>query len=255
MRTVLTCVLLVAACSREQGGKADPAEVARPVSTGQDTSRAYRDSVQFRLLADSMGRLEARLASLGGNPSAAPVLFRLGELKKQAQSLMYYHGPGFDYAAQRRTEFAYDEPDASYLYRGSHWKQLIERFPQDSLADEAGWALAHLTSGGECEGNLDCALEQAAGPLIVFMMKFPNSDHAMAAVEEANGALDDLLHGIPDLAHQGTVDGHEYAPVDVIPILSRYDSAAARLPAITRTAAYQFTAQIWTRLGMPERRH
>lgn len=252
---VVACVLLIAACSRENLDKPPSAEVARPVSTSQDTRRAHRDSVQFQLLADSMGRLEARLASLGGDPSAAPLLFHLGELKQRAQTWMSYHAPGLDYARQRPTEYWYDEPDASYLYSGFHWKQLIERFPQVSLADDAGWALAHLTSGGECEGNLDCSLERAAGPLIAFMRRFPNSDHAMAAVEEANAGLDDILRHYPHLEKVDTLDDHEYGPSDVVPILSRYDSAAARLPAAARTAAYQFTAQIWTRLGMPERRH
>ena len=255
MRPLVASVLLIAACSRENRDKPPAAEVARPVLASQDTSRAHRDSVQFRLLADSMGRLEARLENLAGNSSAAPLLFHLGELKKEAQNWMNYRGAGFEYAKQRPTEYLYDEPDGAYLYSGSHWRQLIERFRQDSLADEAGWALAHLTGGGECEGHVDCGLNVTAGPLMAFLLRFPSSDHAMAAVEETNAAFDDILGRIPDLAHPDTANFSEYEPAEVVPIVSRYDSAAARLPAAARTAAYQYTTEIWTRLGMPERRH
>src|SRR5438445_810371 len=97
--------------------------------------------------------------------------------------------------------------------------------------------------------------QRQGGPLIAFLMRFPSSDHAMATVEEANAAFDDILGRIPDLAHPDTTNFNEYVPAEIVPIVSRYDSAAARLPAAARTAANQYTTEIWTRLGMPGRRH
>jgi len=255
VRALVACVLLIAACSRENRDKPPAADVARPLLTSQDTSRAHRDSVQFRLLADSMGRLEARLDSLDGNPSAAGLLFQLGELKKSGESWMYSGGPGNDYARQRPTEYWHNDPDDNYVYTGAHWKQLIERFPRDSLADEAGWALAHRTMGGECEGDVICGLGRGVALPIGFLEKFPDSDHAGSAVEEVNAALDDFQRKLPDLKDTSTVNDRPYDPADLAAIVSRYDAAAARLPAAIRADAYRITSELWTRLGKPGRRH
>jgi hypothetical protein len=256
MRLGMVAVVILAACSRERRVPIDDQGEKRVAMGDQDAAvRPDSNAARFQILVDSMNRLETRISSLGSDASAAPLLLLLGELKTRAQSWTQFRGAGFEYAKQRPAEYVYDDPDGTYLYSGSHWKQLIQRYPNDTLADDAGWALAHLTRGGECEGHTDCALNVAAKPLLDFLERFPRSNRAMAAVEEANVAFDQILGDIPDLANFDTTDMRDYVPAEVMPIVAHYDSVAARLPDSTRHEVYRYTSELWTKFGKPERRH
>lgn len=47
----------------------------------------------MRRFLDSIAPLKARLDSLGGDRAAAPILFRLGQLKRHADRWMYTEDP------------------------------------------------------------------------------------------------------------------------------------------------------------------
>jgi len=251
-RPAVACLVLLIACERKQESSSEPPPA--PSLVGEEDSRAQRDSAAFRQYLDSMTRLERRIESLGGDPTAAAALFQLGRLKKYAERWMYYTGAGFDYARERPTEYRYNDPDANHVYSGSHWEQLVKAFPDDSLADDAGWALAHLGGQGECEGSVPCQLGQQARPAVRFLERFPHSAFDSAAVAEANKALTGILGEVADLRNKDTVE-YSYEPAPVESLLVRYDAAALRLAPPLRAAVYGVTGPLWVRLGKPERRH
>lgn len=169
---------------------------------------------------------------------------------------MYYTGPGWEYAKQRRgREYDYSDPDALYVYSGSHWKQLIAAFPDDSLADDAAWAIAQRRRAGECEGGVTCLLTRDVEPAVQFMQRFPHSNFDSAAVAKANAALTRILDRIPDLRarDKDTIDA-DYDPAPVESLLVRYDAVAVLLSPSLRAAVHGVTGPLWVRLGKPERR-
>ena len=115
------------------------------------TEQAREDSMSFARLVDSMSADEGLVTDLGDDSAAAPVLFQLGKLKARAVGWMILGNPrlsiGAAYAKAHSREFGYFDPDGQYYYNGLHWRLLLTRFPQSSLADSARWYLAHLARG------------------------------------------------------------------------------------------------------------
>ncbi|HKR57065.1 MAG TPA: hypothetical protein VJS20_12260 [Gemmatimonadales bacterium] len=114
-------------------------------------AQAREDSTPFTRLVDSMSADEGLVTDLGDDSAAAPVLFHLGKLKARAVGWMILGNArlsiGAGYAKAHPREFGYFDPDGQFYYNGLHWRLLLTRFPQSSLADSARWYLAHLQRG------------------------------------------------------------------------------------------------------------
>lgn len=235
-RVVLVAILLpvVAGCKREQA-------MPPPAAAADTTSRANAatgDSVAFASLAASMAALEARIEALGNDTTAAVLLFTLGEMKSRAVHWMWLgygeSGAGASYAKARPREYVSGEPDATYVYTGVHWQQVLERFPESGSAARAGWALAHRRRGGECEHDLACALKLNVIPLVEFLERFPSSEWAAPAVEEANRALAATIAPTPGWSLDSAA-----AAASIDSVTARYETLSQGLSEHLRVAVRQ----------------
>lgn len=247
-RQWLVAITFLAACARGQDAPAsrpDTQAVASSTPEPEGAERSKRDSADFRVFVDSVNLLRQRVDSLGTNRAVAALLFRLGQMKRHADRWTCYGGPGWEYAKPLRDKGYYaDEANACYVYNASDWKELIRMFPDDSLADDAAWGIAHHGVGGDCEGEIACSLGLRFVPMLDFLSQFPHSKLDSAAVEEANKALTNILGDIPDLSLRDTSSTVES-------VLARYDSAAVQLSPPLRSAVRSVTGPLWIRLGKP----
>jgi hypothetical protein len=254
-RSLLISVLLLSACQRgEKAAVAQDTVGSSPTQPIDSTvASPKRDSAEFGLFLDSVEVLQKRIDSLGTNRAAAALLFRLGQMKRYADRWTHYGGPGWDYAAGLRDrEYYADEPNAQFAYNGKEWRQLIQMFPDDSLADDAAWGLANPNVGGDCEGDITCYLGLRFEPMLEFLRKYPHSNFDSTAVATANSALTSLLSDIPDLRVRDTSsDDPDYDPAAVESALARYDSVAASLSPPLQSAVRAVTGPLWVRLGKP----
>lgn len=162
-------------------------------------------------------------------------------------------GPGVEYAHQLvDKEYYADDANAQFIYNGVDWKRLIQLFPDDTLADDAGWELAHDDYQGDCEGFVPCHLYRDFVPAVEFLRQFPKSNYGSAAVAEANAELTGILGNVAELGVRDTIDG-TYDPAPVASLLARYDSVALLLAPSLRARVHAVTGPLWTRLGKSRR--
>ena len=60
-----------------------------------------------------------------------------------------------------------------WLYQGTDLKELVRRFPNHELADEAAYELTLLPTGGECEGSVACYVAKGMGPSLDISYDLP----------------------------------------------------------------------------------
>ena len=243
MRKAWVFVAVLAACESKPEPEAAQPQTTAPVQPADSLlpdEPAYVFGVNLdslRLALDSMER------ALSKAPEARQpeLLLELGRAKKRY--LPMGGTPEAKYATEREAEYWYNEIGGSYLYTGYHFQQLIERFPNHRLADDAAYQLTMLPQGGECEGFMTCYVARALHDVDDFMKNFPNSPYAERALErglQAFAPLDTL-----DLTRTTEM----YDPNELPAILARFDTMTARLPPALRTRAEILINSINARLG------
>ncbi len=119
--------------------------------------RPYRPPLNARVVRDPgipdstlrrVAALEASLAQPGDSATAARLLWQLVLNMNVLYDLS--RSKVEDYAKARPEQFAFNEVGGDYLYGGYHFRELLRRFPEDSLAPHAGYALTQLAWFGEC---------------------------------------------------------------------------------------------------------
>jgi hypothetical protein len=147
--------------------------------------------------------------------------------------------PDTAFAHRHPEEFAYSDPDAGYFYTRFHFRELLRRFPEDELADDAAYRLADPVEGGECEGSVPCIIEyrRAFTGLNAFLRRFPRSDYVGKAVERVNDAF------LSTLGSADADDDERLAPGTVDSLLTSYSTTVARLPDSLRAPAQSAIAR------------
>ena len=128
-------------------------------------------------------RLERQAAAGDGDTPA--LLLELGRAKSVFR-------PEARYAESHGRDFFHDEPSGDALYRGTDFKELLRRFPDHELADDAAYELTRLPLGGDCEGFIACYVAREWEPLSTFLLAYPNSPLADAAVDRALSAFENI---------------------------------------------------------------
>jgi len=106
------------------------------------------------------------------------------------QAFLHFRRQFEKYAKERQgVEYHFNEIGGSYIYNGSHFKELIKKFPKSNLADNAAYELTKLSLGGECEGWLDCYIQGNFAQVKDFIKKYANSEFTAEAVKRANDAF------------------------------------------------------------------
>src|SRR5262249_51029504 len=129
----------------------------------------------------AMEMLEAAILRAPDSPSTAPYYLLLGRLKKEFESCQQDPANSplsepakqcsdfVDYAKSHSNEYFYNEVGGDYLYRGFQFQELEKRFPTSPLAADSAYEMTLLSQGGECEGFLDCYIENGFGRVREFL--------------------------------------------------------------------------------------
>ena len=186
-------------------------------------NRAARQGRQpFQLLADSIARLEARIAAAGQDTAAAPLLLMLGHLKQQAEAWMVIGGSSQDsvavpYARGRPQEYERDDVHAKFVYNGIHWAQLAGSFPESPLVVKAAWATVNRTETVECGDDIGCEVNASVNEYLSFASfasRYPQSGYVDSAMSVAEVRLAQIVKrvvgsGLPAEAFNPRVIGRK----------------------------------------------
>ena len=205
------------------------------LARGEDTSLARLNALEDSLRRDST------------SARAATWLWTLGRLTIHTHgsvSAILEGGTARDtgFVTAHRDQFTYSEPSGQFVYNGLHFQELIRRFPDDSLADDAAYALTGLGMVGECEGFVDCYIGTGVTPVVDFALAYRNSPLAPKAIARATEQLDFMMAFKPEPGDIWTVDSTEMHRQ-----LTHLDSVATALPDALRAPLYASLAPYWQR--------
>jgi|BarGraNGADG00212_1021973.scaffolds.fasta_scaffold06569_2 hypothetical protein len=267
MRALLVCCLTIIACQRTPDVKRATARPPAGTPTGTpattpSTAPASQQSTPSSNVADDdttdvplpdsivsrVTALEDSLARDSLGPRAPIWLWKLGTLTKTSLGGMPGTGHYGEYARAHRVQYDYSEPDAAFVYNGYHFAELAWRFPHDTLAARAAYALTQLDIVGECEGWVDCYIRRSTFPLREFMERFPDSPLVRDAVRSANDAFDGVLSYKP-----GPNDAWEVDSDAVRAEIAGYDSTAMVLSPSLRALALPTIERLRSQWGRPRR--
>ena len=233
MTRVLRVAFLTACIGATAADAQQPARACFPVDTAATAEELLfaRDDSTLRATRDS---IERRLRQ--GDTTAA-LLLPMG----RAAAVVT---PDSQYAAARPTEYFYDEIGGGWLYRGWHFEELRRRFPNDSLTDDAAYALTRLPGGGECEGFIPCYVARGFGPVAEFLREYPQSHFAHEAIRRALAAFAQFT---PELDLR---QGSEYVDTsDVRRLVTELDSLGRALPPSLGVKLLARAAELWEQMG------
>jgi hypothetical protein len=159
-------------------------------------------------------------------PDSARVLYEIGTIELAREG---YDSATIAYMKARPEHFFYNEFHDFYAYNGHHFRELVRRFPNSDLADDAAYQLTKLKSQNqECEGWVPCYIHQTWDPIATFLFAYPTSIYADSAVDRALDVFGTHLE--PALAD----DDYQNRPAEVDTILMRFDSVTRILPPSLR---------------------
>ena len=152
--------------------------------------------------------------------------------------------------------YVYDEIGARFLYGGQDFRDLIQRFPTNELVDRAAYGLTLLQLGGECEGDLVCAIDWHWGRISTFLRSYPRSRLADSALDRAI-AVFRLIRPSFDLRSthhlsSGQSD-FDWTPDEIPPLIESLDDVAAVQIGAGRTRLLIRAAELWTQIANVDR--
>ena len=170
---------------------------------------------------------------------SARILFDIG---KRELALEGYDSATVAYMKARPDHFFYNELHDFYAYNGWHFHELLRRYPDSALADDAAYELTNLMSqSGECEGWVPCYVHQQWVPIADFIGAYPTSPLVATGLERGFELFGNVLHP------QRFRDPYEYELPEMREILADYDSATRILPPPLRARSDSALAQwrVW----------
>lgn len=241
-----------------------------PVNYESEPFYQEAQSVSRSDIHKSMDLLEAAIAKAPDNPATAPYYLLLGRLKKEFENCQgdllnsslsepAKQCNGFvEYAQSRPGEYFYNEVGGDYLYSGIHFRELEKRFPASPLAIEGAYELTKLSQGGECEGFLDCYIENGFSRVREFLLRYPDTPHTAEAVKRADDAFRKTLWGDvwktewteikdPNKASQF------YDPNNLKKLVQDYEDLAEKLPVHVRASSWETVAYYRNKFGEKDR--
>jgi tetratricopeptide (TPR) repeat protein len=247
---------------------AQSAPVQIPVNYESDALYQQAQSLFHSDIRKAMDLLEAAIAKAPDAAQSAPYYLLLGKLKKEFEDCQAADTSiensktqceGFvQYAKARSSEYFYNEVGGDYLYGGFHFQELEKRFPSSALAVEAAYERTKLSHGGECEGFVDCYIEDAFAPVRDFLLRYPDSPHTAEAVKRADGAFRKMLWGDTWKTEWTEIKDPNkatdyYDPNNLKKLVQDYEDLAEKLPLRFRATALETVAYYRSKFGEKDR--
>jgi hypothetical protein len=205
----------------------------------------------------TMEALEKKIEKSPNEPNLPVTFLELGKLKKQSEGVIAdalqrawlnqrasSHTVEWAYAKSRPAEYQFNVQTSSFCYTGFHFQEILDRFPEHPMAEEAAWEMTRLTPAWECAGYVNCFVNRDLVPLTQFLSRFPASRHAREAVSRANSILEKATAGV-DLRTSTT----DFKKDDFVTKLSRYEKAIAKVAKPERDSAARVISALRKRLG------
>lgn len=245
---------------------------AQPAVVDFESDTLYQQAKGFSHsdIHKAMSLLETAVAKAPDDPHSAPYYLLLGRLKKEFENCVGDHansslsGPakqcsGFtEYAQARPTEYFYNEVAGNYLYSGSHFQDLEKKFPSNPLAVEAAYEMTNLSQGGECEGFLDCYIENGFARVRDFLLRYPDSPHSAEAIKRADDAFRKTLWGDVWKTEWTEIKdpnkpSEYYDPANLKKLVQEYEDLAEKLPVRARASCWETVAYYRAKFGEKDR--
>jgi tetratricopeptide (TPR) repeat protein len=214
----------------------------------------------------AMELLEAAIAKAPDGPNTAPYYLSLGRLKKEFESCQQDPASsplsdpakqcnGFaEYVQAHSNEYFYNEIGGDYLYSGFQFQELEKRFPASPLAIDAAYEMTLLSQGGECEGFLDCYIENGFSRVREFLLRYPDTPHTTEAVKRADDAFRKTLWGDVWKTEWTEIKdpnkpGDYYDPQNLKKLIQEYEDLAEKLPMKSRASCWETIAYYRRKFG------
>jgi len=221
-------------------------------------------------LRKAMDQLEVAIAKAPDNPQSAPYYLLLGKLKKEFETCQGDYAAsslenpekqcaGFlAYAKARPDEYRFNEVGDNYLYSGFHFQEAEKHFPGSALAVDAAYESTKLSQGGECEGFLNCYVENGFAPVREFLTRYPDSRHTAEAVKRADDAFRRNLWGDVWKTEWAEIKDPNkasdyYEPANLKRMVQEYEDLAEKLPVRFRASSWETVAYYRGRFGEKDR--
>lgn len=169
---------------------------------------------------------------------SAGILFEIGRTELAREGL---DSATVEYMKARPDQFFYNANHDFYAYNGYHFRELLRRFPDSELADDAAYALTHLMSeGNECEGWVPCYIHTQWGPMAEFVRAYPTSPLADSALTRGLELFGTMLDP------KAFKNPYEYEAKEMNGILLAFDSVTDVLAPPLRARA-DSAVRVWRR--------
>jgi hypothetical protein len=176
------------------GAQPDGLDAAPCVPPGErDPSAAPSEEESPRSPEERIALVEALEAELAvaDDAEVPALLLRLGRAMPRVVGFRL-EPPDSSFLSARLDQYGVNESYGERNYDGQAFQDLITRYPESELADDAGYEMTLLAFHGECEGWIPCYVQRDWGPLSRFLTAFPQSPIAAYAVDRALAAFEQV---------------------------------------------------------------
>ncbi|HJZ64830.1 MAG TPA: hypothetical protein VKD70_10955 [Candidatus Acidoferrum sp.] len=249
---------------------APPVLPQTPVNYESDPIYQQAQGLSHSDIQKAMESLEGTIAKAPDSTSNAPYYLLLGRLKKEFESCQLDPASSpllepakqcanfVDYAKSYPNEYFYNEVGGDYLYGGFQFQELEKRFPASPLAVEAAYEMTLLSQGGECEGFLDCYVENGFGRVREFLIRYPETSHTAEAIKRADDAFRKTLWGDvwktewTEIKDPNKASDY-YDPQNLKKLVQEYEELAEKLPVKSRASCWETVAHYRGKFGEKDR--
>lgn len=240
---VLFALVLCAATVRAQAGPCPPDSGRSFVAQGvenQDSLRRVIAALDQRIAAASQSQLPELLLARGRAQTwyMPPAPRPLGGANPVPP-------PGYEY----------NEIGGDFRYTGRDFQELIQRFPNNPLADAAAYALTFVERGGECEGDLDCVVNWSWGNVSTFLRAHPQSPFADSAVDRAIAAFHVIRPDFDLRSHHNLSGSNDFdwTPDQIPPLIESLDSVGTTQIGPRKPRLLIRAGELWTQIAKIDR--
>ncbi|MEW5819930.1 MAG: hypothetical protein AB1782_07040 [Cyanobacteriota bacterium] len=156
-------------------------EKNEPLSGDRIYDYMQEHNISAQKAYNEVAKLEQQLSSASIN-NKPEILF---ELAKYKTFLGIVHTET-NYVKKHLDEYTYFEPANDYVYKGNDLQEIINKYPDSSLADDAAYMYSTRGPLTECEGDVKCYMNLDLYKYKDFLLKFDKSPYTKNVLKDIN---------------------------------------------------------------------